>query len=86
VNIMATITVKDLAETLDTDARTTRKFLRSVTPKDAQPGKGGRWEIERKSVASYKKQFAKFAAAAAERAAKATEPEVAEDEVIEIED
>jgi hypothetical protein len=82
---MATITVKDLAETLDTDARTTRKFLRSVTPKDA-PGKGGRWEIERKSVASYKKQFAKFAQAAAERAAKATEPEAAEDEVIEIED
>ena len=83
---MASITVKDLAETLGTDPRTARKFLRSVTPKENQPGKGGRWEIERKTVAGYKKQFAKFAQAAAERAAKATETAPAEDEVIELED
>lgn len=86
---MASITVKDLAETLGTDPRTARKFLRSVTPLEGQPGKGGRWEIEKRSVAGYKKQFAKFATAAAERAAKREEPtnEVAdENEIIELED
>jgi len=63
---MATITVTDLATELGTDARTTRKFLRSVTPADEQPGKGGRWEIEKREVRSLKSKFAKFTAALAE--------------------
>lgn len=66
---MAQITVQELATTLDTDARTTRKFLRSVTDKDTQPGKGGRWSIEKREVASLKKKFAAFQKAADERAA-----------------
>lgn len=52
-----TITPKEFAAKLETDARTARKFLRSITPKDEQPGKGHRWAIEAKKVASLKKQF-----------------------------
>ena len=57
---MATITVTDLATELNTDARTARKFLRSVTPVEDQPGKGGRWQIEKKNLRSLKKQFETF--------------------------
>lgn len=59
---MATITVNELAVTLETDPRTTRKFLRSITPKDQQPGKGSRWSIEKKSVRSLTSQFKKWTA------------------------
>jgi hypothetical protein len=57
---MAQITVKDLAQELETNTRTTRKFLRSITPKDEQPGKGGRWQIEKREVRSLKKKFQDF--------------------------
>lgn len=59
-NTPATITVADLAEALGTDPRTTRKFLRSVTDKADQPGKGSRWSIEKKSLNALKKQFATY--------------------------
>lgn len=81
---MAQITVQELATTLDTDARTTRKFLRSVTEKEQQPGKGGRWVIEKRDVASLKKKFSAFQKAAEERAAKAAE-EPTDEELEEIE-
>jgi len=68
---MATINVTDLATELGTDPRTARKFLRTITPKDEQPGKGSRWTIEAKSVRSLKSKFAKFEQARAERAAAA---------------
>lgn len=57
---MATINVTDLATELGTDPRTARKFLRSVTPADEQPGKGGRWAIEKREVRSLKSKFTKF--------------------------
>lgn len=57
---MATITVTELATELNTDSRTARKFLRSITEKDAQPGKGSRWAIEKREVRSMKAKFAKF--------------------------
>lgn len=57
---MATITVTELAENLDTTPRTARKFLRSVTPEDKQPGKGGRWQIEKRDIRSLKKKFEDF--------------------------
>lgn len=75
---MAQITASELATELDTDSRTVRKFLRAVTPKDAQPGKGSRWSIEKKQLRSLRTQFAKFQAAAAEKAAQNDE-EVVED-------
>ena len=61
---MAQISVSDLAVELDTDPRNARKFLRAVTPKDAQPGKGSRWAIEKKDLRSLKSKYAKFSAAA----------------------
>lgn len=66
---MATMTVADLSTELGTDPRTARKFLRTVTPRDEQPGKGGRWSIERKSLRSLKKQFAEYEERIAARAA-----------------
>jgi hypothetical protein len=63
---MATINVTELAVELDTDARTARKFLRSITPKDEQPGKGSRWSIEKREVRSMKSKFAKYAKALAD--------------------
>ena len=52
-----------LAVELGSDARTVRKFLRSITPKEDQPGKGSRWGIEKKHLRSLRTQFAKWDAA-----------------------
>jgi hypothetical protein len=88
---MATITVQELALALDTDPRTTRKFLRSIIAKDAQPGKGGRWAIEKRDVRPMKSKFAKWTtdqeAKRAEREAKRSNAEAidANDEAIELE-
>jgi len=75
---MTTLNITDLAARLDTDARTTRKFLRTITPADAQPGKGSRWSIEAKQVQSLKAKFKKFSAEAEAAKVKAIEatPEV----------
>lgn len=56
------ISAAELASELGTDGRTTRKFLRSITPRDAQPGKGSRWGIagNKKEIASLRKKFAEF--------------------------
>lgn len=56
------LTVTDLAARLESDPRTTRKFLRSVTPADEQPGKGGRWQVPATKVRSLKSQFTKYQA------------------------
>lgn len=62
------LTVTDLAARLDTDARTTRKFLRTITPIESQPGKGSRWAIEARQVQSLKSKFKKFSDDAAKEA------------------
>jgi hypothetical protein len=70
----ALITPAELATELGTDARTTRKFLRSITPRDEQPGKGSRWGIKgtKSNLATLRKQYAKFEEAQqAARAARA---------------
>ena len=68
----ATLTPAALAIELGTDARTTRKFLRSITPKDAQPGKGSRWAIKgtKTEIAAMKKKFIAFEKAQADAKAK----------------
>lgn len=71
---MATITVSDLSTELGTDARTARKFLRSITPADAQPGKGGRWSIEKREVRSMKSKFSKWVAEVDEKRASRETP------------
>lgn len=82
---MATITVTDLATELDTDARTARKFLRSITPAEAQPGKGSRWSIEKREVRSLKSKFARFTAEAEAARKVREEPTEADLDAIEAE-
>ena len=83
---MAQITTTEFAAELNTDTRTARKFLRSITPKEDQPGKGSRWVIEgnKRDLAKMRKQFAEWTAAA--EAKKAAEVEEPKDAVIEAED
>lgn len=86
---MAQITTNEFAAELDTDARTARKFLRSITPKEDQPGKGSRWVLEgnKREIAKMRKQFNEWSAKQAEdkaaRAAKAAEEATA---ALEVED
>ncbi len=55
-----------VAEKLDTDARTLRKFLRATTEdKSSLPGKGKRYSFEGKDIAGLKKQYAVWVAARA---------------------
>lgn len=79
---MAQITAMELANELGTDSRTVRKFLRKITPKDEQPGKGARWSIDgtKRSVNKLRKQFDEWNTPAEE-----PEPEVEVDET-EVED
>lgn len=89
-----TLTPADLATELGTDPRTARKFLRSITPRDEQPGKGARWEIKgtKTNIAAMRKKFSSFqeAAEAAKKAKADKAPEVpetdTEDEVLEADD
>lgn len=60
-----TLSAKEVARDLGTDARTFRKFLREVTPKEEQPGQGGRWTFTSKDVAKLKKQFGQWSDQAA---------------------
>lgn len=77
---MATIDIATLATELNTDARTTRKFLRTITPADAQPGKGSRWAIEKREVRSLRAKFAKFSTELADaKLAKTSTPKPATD-------
>lgn len=85
----AEMTTKDFAAAIGTDPKTLRKFLRSTTPSDQHPGKGGRWVLPgtKAVLTKARKDFAKWqkdqADAAAERAAKAAKD--AEDALTEVE-
>lgn len=61
----ATITPTELAEQLHTDPKVLRKFLREVTPREAQPGRGHRWELPagKRNMTRLQKQFDVWAAA-----------------------
>lgn len=67
---MATITTQELAQELDTTGREVRKFLRSITPTDEQPGKGSRWSIPgtKRDLTRMHKQFDAWKQAQADRA------------------
>jgi predicted transcriptional regulator len=86
----AEMTTKDFAAEIGTDPKTLRKYLRSVTPRDEQPGKGSRWVLPgtKTAINAHRKSFAKWqkeqADAAAERAAKAAKD--AQDALDETED
>jgi len=66
---MATITATELATELGITGREVRKFLRSITPKDAQPGKGSRWAIEKKELRALRTKHTAYQKAQEERAA-----------------
>ena len=55
----------EFAQELNTTPRVARKFLRSITPKDDQPGKGSRWDLPstKREVTKLKKQFDSWKAA-----------------------
>lgn len=57
---MATINISEFATIIEATPRDARKFLREVTPDDAQPGKGGRWAIEKRDVRSLTSKFTKW--------------------------
>lgn len=56
-----TLSAKDVARELETDARTLRKFLRDTTPTEDHPGQGGRWAFTKADVKGLKKAFADWA-------------------------
>lgn len=62
---MATMTPKEIAQELDTDPRTVRKFLRSDAKERGieTPGKGSRWAIEKRELRSMRTRFNKWVAA-----------------------
>lgn len=78
---MATINIQDLSTALEANPRTVRKFLRSVTPVEDQPGKGGRWQIEKKNLRSLKKQFETFLVDHTRQAEAVLDEELTEDTV-----
>lgn len=83
---MANITTTEFAAELGTDTRTARKFLRSITPKDEQPGKGSRWVIEgnKRSLTQMRKRFNEWTEERAEKAeTPAEEPMEVEDAELE---
>lgn len=69
-----TLSAKEVAIELKTDARTLRKFLREVTPKEDQPGQGGRWTFTKGDVKKLTKKFNDWA----EKGAKGKADAVAE--------
>lgn len=84
------MTTKDFAAALSTDPRTVRKYLRSVTPKADQPGKGSRWELPgtKTAIAKHLKAFTKWTEDEAKRNAErlAKQAKDAADKVTEIEE
>lgn len=60
---MATITPKEFAAKVGSDGRTVRKFLRSTAGMNDSVGKGQRWALESRQVASLAKKFAAWDAA-----------------------
>lgn len=52
-----TTTAKELAEKLGTDPKTVRRFLRSVLPEDARPGRGGRYALDAKAIKALEERF-----------------------------
>jgi hypothetical protein len=54
---MAVYTVAEFASTLEANPREVRKFLRSITPVDDQPGKGARWSIEKRDARRLTKAY-----------------------------
>jgi hypothetical protein len=57
------ITPAELAEGLGADQKRVRKFLRSITPEEQQPGRGNRWSLPggKRNFARLQKQYNEWA-------------------------
>lgn len=55
-----TLTTKEVAEKLDTDPRTLRRFLRSQASPVREVGKGNRYHIEARQFRTLKKAFIRW--------------------------
>jgi hypothetical protein len=75
-----TITPAEFAAEVGSTGREVRKFLRSITPREEQPGKGSRWSLPgtKREVTSLSKRFADWQSAQ-EAARKAREEKAAEE-------
>lgn len=80
---MPTLSAKEAAIELGTDARTFRKFMRSITPKDEQPGQGNRYAIESKDIKKLKKDFVEFDKGKAKASTNGKAPK---EEVVDVDD
>lgn len=56
------MSAKEVAREFGTEPRTFRKFLRSITDREMQPGQGGRWTFEQKELKKLKKQYDEWSA------------------------
>lgn len=86
-----TLSAKEAALELGTNARTFRKFMRAITPKEDQPGQGNRYAIEADDMKKLKQQFEEWNAPKAKTTSKngSTPDEVEEiedDELLSIDD
>lgn len=98
MTVTTPLSAKEVAAEMSVDARTFRKFLREITPKEDHPGQGGRWTFTKGEATKLKKQFGKWVAeteaketaAAKAPAAKATPAKKAKkskiEEPVELED
>jgi hypothetical protein len=90
INMAKTMSPTEIAVEFDSTGREVRKFLRSITAKDAQPGKGSRWAVPANAnqLKKLRKQFDEWALAKAEKAAEDATEDADEttDEVEETED
>lgn len=68
---MTDMTTRAFADAIGTDPKTLRKYLRDSTPRDEQPGKGGRWVLPgtKSAINAHRKSFAKWQKDQADRAA-----------------
>ena len=44
------LSIETVAEMIESNPRAIRRVLRSITPRDAQPGRGGRWTIRESDI------------------------------------
>jgi hypothetical protein len=80
------MTPSEFAVEVKSTGREVRKFLRSITPREDQPGKGSRWELAgtKRDITALSKKFESWKTAQDE-ARKAREEKAAEVEVEELE-
>jgi hypothetical protein len=55
-----TMNIRELATALDTDPKTARRFMRSILPTDARPGKGATYSIDADALPTLTARFATF--------------------------